>query len=128
MEEYYNGGSFGKVKERFKDRSKKTKERTKQMLSKQAVKIAQRAEEHEPFINKVTHLLGVLGFGAFCFILGASQYLLYSFLSYIYPTNFISNIRQGHRIFDMFIVSSILLLFLFDGSTTDSRNGITIFS
>uniref|UniRef100_A0A0V0GJE5 Glycerophosphocholine acyltransferase 1 n=1 Tax=Solanum chacoense TaxID=4108 RepID=A0A0V0GJE5_SOLCH len=28
----------------------------------------------------------------------------------------------------MFIVSSILLLFLFDGSTTDSRNGITIFS
>ncbi|WMV30125.1 hypothetical protein MTR67_023510, partial [Solanum verrucosum] len=49
----------------------KTKERTKQMLSKQAVKIAQRAEEHEPFINKVTHLLGVLGFGAFCFILGA---------------------------------------------------------
>ncbi|XP_060215632.1 glycerophosphocholine acyltransferase 1-like [Lycium barbarum] len=73
MEEY-NGDSFGKVKQRFKDRPKKmaqTKEKTKQMLSKQAVKIAQRAEEHERFIHKVTHLLGVLGFGAFCFILGA---------------------------------------------------------
>ncbi|KAL2555260.1 hypothetical protein Fot_08879 [Forsythia ovata] len=76
-----NGNSFGKVKLRFKDRSKKvaqTKEmlskqadQTKQILSKQAVKIAKQAEEHERFINKVTHLLGVLGFGAFCFILGA---------------------------------------------------------
>ncbi|KAK6784507.1 hypothetical protein RDI58_017962 [Solanum bulbocastanum] len=36
-----NGHSFGKVKQRFKDRS------------------------------QVTHLMGVLGFGAFCFILGA---------------------------------------------------------
>ncbi|KAL2534322.1 hypothetical protein Adt_07673 [Abeliophyllum distichum] len=76
-----NGNSFGEVKQRFKDRSKKvaqTKEmlskqavQTKQILSKQAVKIAKQAEEHERFINKVTHLLGVLGFGAFCFILGA---------------------------------------------------------
>ncbi|KAH0669603.1 hypothetical protein KY285_023765 [Solanum tuberosum] len=89
MDEYYNGDSFGKVKERFKDRSKKTKERTKQMLSKQAVKIAQRAEEHEPFINKVTHLLGVLGFGAFCFILGASQFKKwhYYLLDFCYYAN-----------------------------------------
>nr|KYP57582.1 hypothetical protein KK1_003847 [Cajanus cajan] len=41
------------------------------MLSKQAVKIAKQAEEHERFINKVTHLVGVLGFGGFCFLLGA---------------------------------------------------------
>ncbi|KAG6421099.1 hypothetical protein SASPL_117648 [Salvia splendens] len=42
-----------------------------EMLSKQAGKIAKQAEEHENFINKVTHLLGVLFFGGFCFILGA---------------------------------------------------------
>ncbi|KAJ8526524.1 hypothetical protein K7X08_029001 [Anisodus acutangulus] len=66
-----NVHSFGKVKQRFKDRSQKTKEKTKQILSKQAAQIAKRAEEHERFINKVTHLMGVLGFGAFCFILGA---------------------------------------------------------
>ncbi|CAI9779884.1 unnamed protein product [Fraxinus pennsylvanica] len=76
-----NVDSFGKVKQRFKDRSQKvaqTKEilskqavQTKQILSKQAVKIAKQAEEHEIFINKVTYFLGVLGFGAFCFILGA---------------------------------------------------------
>ncbi|XP_047308343.1 glycerophosphocholine acyltransferase 1 [Impatiens glandulifera] len=69
------------VKQRFKDRSKKvaeTKEmlarravKSKEILSKQAVKIAKQAEEHERFINKVTHLCGVLGFGAFCFLLGA---------------------------------------------------------
>ncbi|XP_057768206.1 glycerophosphocholine acyltransferase 1-like [Salvia miltiorrhiza] len=77
-----NGDSYrNKVKQRLKDRSKKvaqTKEmiskqavQTKEILSKQAVKIAKQAEEHESFINKVTHLLGVLGFGGFCFILGA---------------------------------------------------------
>ncbi|KAB5514087.1 hypothetical protein DKX38_027993 [Salix brachista] len=76
-----NGDSFEKVKQRLKDRSKKmaqTKEilskqanQTKEILSKQAVKIAKQAEEHERFINKVTHLLGVLGFGGFCFLLGA---------------------------------------------------------
>eukprot|EP00252_Welwitschia_mirabilis_P018175 TRINITY_DN40424_c0_g1_i1.p1 TRINITY_DN40424_c0_g1~~TRINITY_DN40424_c0_g1_i1.p1 ORF type:complete len:371 (+),score=47.21 TRINITY_DN40424_c0_g1_i1:119-1231(+) len=44
---------------------------TKQILSKQAKKIAEQAEEHERFINKVTHCLGVLGFGAFCFLLGS---------------------------------------------------------
>ncbi|XP_027148150.1 uncharacterized membrane protein C776.05-like isoform X1 [Coffea eugenioides] len=32
---------------------------------------AKRAEEHERFINKVTYLLSVLGFGTFCFLLGA---------------------------------------------------------
>uniref|UniRef100_A0A2P2KCX8 Glycerophosphocholine acyltransferase 1 n=2 Tax=Rhizophora mucronata TaxID=61149 RepID=A0A2P2KCX8_RHIMU len=66
--------SFEKVKQMLKDRSMKvvqTKDKTKEILSKQAVKIAKRAEQHEIFINKVTHLLGVLGFGAFCFILGA---------------------------------------------------------
>lgn len=71
-----NGGgdSLHKVKLRFRDRSKKvaqTKEMTKQMISKQAERIAQRAEEHERFINKVTHLIGVLGFGGFCYLLGA---------------------------------------------------------
>ncbi|KAL3623631.1 glycerophosphocholine acyltransferase [Castilleja foliolosa] len=77
-----NSDSYGnKVKLRLKDPSKKvaqTKEmlskqavQTKEILSKQAVKIAKQAEEHERFINKVTHLMGVLGFGGFCFILGA---------------------------------------------------------
>ncbi|KZV53152.1 hypothetical protein F511_19006 [Dorcoceras hygrometricum] len=75
------GNSYGQVKLRFTDRSKavaQTKEmlskqadQTKQILSKQADKIAKQAEEHERFINKVTHLLGVLGFGGFCFVLGA---------------------------------------------------------
>ncbi|WRX32374.1 hypothetical protein QQP08_024861, partial [Theobroma cacao] len=78
-----DGDSSGTLKLRFKDRSEKvakTKEmlskqavQTKEMLSKQAVKIAKQAEEHERFINKVTHLLGVLGFGGFCFLLGASE-------------------------------------------------------
>ncbi|KAH9297865.1 hypothetical protein KI387_029547, partial [Taxus chinensis] len=44
---------------------------TKSILSKQAKKIAKQAEEHESFINKVTHFLGVLGFGTFCFLLGS---------------------------------------------------------
>ncbi|CAK9144159.1 unnamed protein product [Ilex paraguariensis] len=72
--EYWNAVSFGKVKQRFKDRFKRvaqTKEKTKQILSKHADKIAKQAEEHERFINKVTHLLGVLGFGAVSFLLGA---------------------------------------------------------
>ncbi|XP_071716265.1 glycerophosphocholine acyltransferase 1 [Rutidosis leptorrhynchoides] len=69
-----NGHRFQNVKERFKDRSKKvaeTKEKTKEIFSKQAVKIAKRAEEHESFITKVTHFMGVFAFGGFCFILGA---------------------------------------------------------
>ncbi|XVF48943.1 hypothetical protein PTKIN_Ptkin03bG0228700 [Pterospermum kingtungense] len=78
---HLNGDSPGTVNRRFKDRAEKvakTKEmlskqavQTKKMLSKHAVKIAKQAEEHERFINKVTHLLGVLGFGGFCFLLGA---------------------------------------------------------
>ncbi|KAI3694422.1 hypothetical protein L1987_77387 [Smallanthus sonchifolius] len=51
-----NGGCrFSRVKQRLKDRSKKvaqTKERTKEILSKQAVLIAKHAEEHESFITK----------------------------------------------------------------------------
>ncbi|KAK4853790.1 hypothetical protein QYF36_014674 [Acer negundo] len=70
-----NGDSFGTVKQRLKDRSQeimsKRAVQTKEILSKQAVKIAKQAEEHERFINKVTHLMGVLGFGGFCFVLGA---------------------------------------------------------
>ncbi|KAM7513014.1 hypothetical protein LguiB_011889 [Lonicera macranthoides] len=88
-----NGDSFDKLNQKIKDRSKKvaqTKEifskqavQTKEILSKQAVKIAKQAEEHERFINKVTHLLGVLGFGAFCFILGARpQDIRYDFCYY----------------------------------------------
>nr|ACU22841.1 unknown [Glycine max] len=74
--EYSNGDeSPPKPRQRFRDRSKemlsKQAVQTKQMLSKQAVKIAKQAEEHERFINKVTHLVGVLGFGGFCFLLGA---------------------------------------------------------
>ncbi|GFP79503.1 uncharacterized membrane protein ygr149w [Phtheirospermum japonicum] len=61
-----NGYLYGnKVKLRLKDPSKF---RPKRSCPKQAVKIAKQAEEHERFINKVTHLLGVLGFGGFCFI------------------------------------------------------------
>ncbi|KAI8022264.1 putative membrane protein C776.05 [Camellia lanceoleosa] len=80
-ENYVNGDSFEKVKQTVRDRSKKvaqTKEilsqqavKSKEILSKQAVKIAKQAEEHERFINKVTYLCSVLGFGAFCFLLGA---------------------------------------------------------
>lgn len=76
-----NGNSFERVKQGIKDRSKKvaqTKEmlskqanQTKQILSQQAVKIAKQAEKNESFINKVTHLLSVLGFGGSCFLMGA---------------------------------------------------------
>uniref|UniRef100_M8CBS5 Glycerophosphocholine acyltransferase 1 n=1 Tax=Aegilops tauschii TaxID=37682 RepID=M8CBS5_AEGTA len=41
------------------------------MRSHGAVKIATKAEEHQRFIFKVTHLMGVLGFGTFCYLLGA---------------------------------------------------------
>ncbi|GMP62737.1 hypothetical protein CsSME_00024723 [Camellia sinensis var. sinensis] len=80
-ENYVNGDSLEKVKQTVRDRSKKvaqTKEilseqavKSKEILSKQAVKIAKQAKEHERFINKVTYLCSVLGFGAFCFLLGA---------------------------------------------------------
>lgn len=72
--EEVNEHSFEKVKQKLKDRSKKvreTKEKTKKIISEQAEKIAKQAEEHEKFINKVTYLCGVLGFGGFCFLLGA---------------------------------------------------------
>ncbi|KAL4571826.1 hypothetical protein LXL04_018591 [Taraxacum kok-saghyz] len=70
----YGGRRFQRVKQRLKDRSRRvvqTKEKTKEILSKQAVKIAKHAEEHERFITKVTHFIGVFAYGAFCFILGA---------------------------------------------------------
>ncbi|KAK9060829.1 hypothetical protein SSX86_021535 [Deinandra increscens subsp. villosa] len=75
-DDYYqsNGHRFQNVKQRLKDRSKRvaeTKEKTKEILSKQAVKIAKQAEQHESFITKVTHFMGVFAFGGFCFILGA---------------------------------------------------------
>ncbi|WCJ42739.1 Glycerophosphocholine acyltransferase 1 [Euphorbia peplus] len=77
-EESSNGDSFQKVKQRLKDRSMRVAQKkeilsnqTKEILSKQAVKIAKQAEEHESFLSKVTHFLGVLGFGGFCFLLGA---------------------------------------------------------
>ncbi|GJM94075.1 hypothetical protein PR202_ga10689 [Eleusine coracana subsp. coracana] len=44
---------------------RRRRDQAKAILSKQAVKIATKAEEHERFIFKVTHLLGVLGFGGF---------------------------------------------------------------
>ncbi|CAN1185844.1 Glycerophosphocholine acyltransferase 1 [Linum perenne] len=77
-----NGGqSNATMKQRLKDRTKTvvhTKEmlskqaiQTKEILSKQAVKIAKQAEEHERFINKLTHFIGVFGFGGFCYLLGA---------------------------------------------------------
>ena len=51
---------------------RRLRDRSKEALSKQAVKIAKRAEAHEIFINKITHLLSVLGFCGFFFLLGAS--------------------------------------------------------
>ncbi|KMS96096.1 hypothetical protein BVRB_002080 [Beta vulgaris subsp. vulgaris] len=72
--EEVNGHSFQKVKQRLKDRTKRvseTKEKTKKIISEHAERIAKQAEEHERFINKVTYLCGVLGFGGFCFLLGA---------------------------------------------------------
>ncbi|CAM0881517.1 unnamed protein product [Alopecurus aequalis] len=50
---------------------RRKRDQAKEILSKQAVKIATKAEEHERFIFKVTHLMGVLGFGTFCYLLGA---------------------------------------------------------
>ncbi|XWS72225.1 hypothetical protein CRYUN_Cryun02cG0021700 [Craigia yunnanensis] len=101
--ENVNGDSPGTVNRRFKERAEKvakTKEmlskqavQTKEMLSKQAVKIAKQAEEHERFINKVTHLLGVLGFGGFCFLLGARPqdipYVYYLFYVTFVPLRWI---------------------------------------
>ncbi|CAI0387427.1 unnamed protein product [Linum tenue] len=78
-----NDGDSGAsdLKQRLRDRTKtvvQTKEilskqatQTKAKIAKQAVKIAKQAEEHERFINKVTHFLGVFGFGGFCYLLGA---------------------------------------------------------
>ncbi|KNA22041.1 hypothetical protein SOVF_037700 [Spinacia oleracea] len=69
-----NEHSFEKVKQRLIDRSKKvaeTRDKTKKIISEHAERIAKQAEEHERFINKVTYLCGVLGFGGFCFLLGA---------------------------------------------------------
>ncbi|KAK8970648.1 hypothetical protein KSP40_PGU009703 [Platanthera guangdongensis] len=76
-----DGEAFGKMRRRIVEHSKKVAEtkvklsmqagQTKEILSKQADKIAKRAEEHERFITKVTHFLGVVGFGGFCYILGA---------------------------------------------------------
>ncbi|KAH0672693.1 hypothetical protein KY290_024923 [Solanum tuberosum] len=134
MEEYYNGDSFGKVKERFKDRSKKTKERTKQMLSKQAVKIAQRAEEHEPFINKVTHLLGVLGFGAFCFILGAKPQdirYVYSFFYLIFvPLRWIYyRFKKWHYyLLDFCYYANTIFIIMLLGFPTNERFFMVCFS
>ncbi|KAE8678744.1 threonine synthase [Hibiscus syriacus] len=95
-----NGDSSGKVRRRFKDRTEemlsKQAVQTKEMLSKQAAKIAKQAEEHERLINKATHLLGVLGF---CFLLGARP----QDIPYVSP------------------------LSLFDGYTIALRNGIIIF-
>ncbi|KAL0917903.1 hypothetical protein M5K25_013009 [Dendrobium thyrsiflorum] len=76
-----DGEGLRKMRKKIADHSRKVAEtkvklskqaeQTKEILSKQADKIAKRAEEHERFITKVTHLLGVLGFGGFCYILGA---------------------------------------------------------
>ncbi|NP_001130177.1 hypothetical protein Zm00014a_031975 [Zea mays] len=50
---------------------RRRRDQAKAILSTQAVRIATKAEQHERFIFKVTHLLGVLGFGGFCYLLGA---------------------------------------------------------
>ncbi|XP_020595390.1 uncharacterized membrane protein C776.05 [Phalaenopsis equestris] len=75
------GEGLRKMRQKIADQSRrvaetkvklsKQAEQTKEILSKQADKIAKRAEEHERFITKVTYLLSVLGFGGFCYILGA---------------------------------------------------------
>eukprot|EP00246_Nothoceros_aenigmaticus_P004323 TRINITY_DN15828_c0_g1_i1.p1 TRINITY_DN15828_c0_g1~~TRINITY_DN15828_c0_g1_i1.p1 ORF type:complete len:355 (-),score=31.99 TRINITY_DN15828_c0_g1_i1:398-1462(-) len=44
---------------------------TRKILSKHAEEIARRAEEHQAFINKLTYCVGVVSFGAFCFLLGS---------------------------------------------------------
>lgn len=54
---------------------------TKTVLSKHAKRLAKKADEHEQLIMKVTYSLGVLGFGLFCFMLGARPHdipLLYA--------------------------------------------------
>ncbi|KAK2358624.1 glycerophosphocholine acyltransferase [Trifolium repens] len=57
------------MKQRLREESKNSP--MKEIISKHAIKFAKHAEEHEKFINKFTHLVGVLGYGAFCFLLGA---------------------------------------------------------
>lgn len=44
---------------------------TKQALKKHAVRMANRAHQHETLINKIMYSLGVLSFGTFCFLLGS---------------------------------------------------------
>ncbi|KAJ0745671.1 putative glycerophosphocholine acyltransferase 1 [Helianthus annuus] len=56
-----NGHGFQTVKDRSR-RVAETKEKTKEILSKQAVKIAKQAEEHESFITKVHTYKSLCGF------------------------------------------------------------------
>ncbi|XP_045812115.1 glycerophosphocholine acyltransferase 1-like isoform X2 [Trifolium pratense] len=55
----------------IKQREESKHKQMKEFISKHAIKFAKHAEEYENFINKFTHLVGVLGYGAFCFLLGA---------------------------------------------------------
>ncbi|GMN53055.1 hypothetical protein TIFTF001_022188 [Ficus carica] len=64
-QEETNGDSYQQVKQSLKDRSKKVAQ-TKELLSKQAVQTKEILSK-----QAVTHLLGVLSFGGFCFLLGA---------------------------------------------------------
>ncbi|CAI5534871.1 unnamed protein product [Closterium sp. Naga37s-1] len=47
---------------------------TKAVLSRQAKRLARKADELEHVISKVTYCLGVLCFGIFCFLLGSRPY------------------------------------------------------
>ncbi|CAM6050119.1 unnamed protein product [Sphagnum compactum] len=62
--------SFTKGKKPFRNQQKKIL-KTKELITKQAGKIAKRADEHEAFITKVTYSMGVAAFGTFCFLLGS---------------------------------------------------------
>eukprot|EP00850_Spirogloea_muscicola_P022634 SM000304S11856 [mRNA] locus=s304:118630:122224:- [translate_table: standard] len=44
---------------------------TKDAVKRQTERIAQKADEHEHLINKVTYCVGVVAFGALCFMMGA---------------------------------------------------------
>nr|CAA74991.1 putative glycoprotein [Sorghum bicolor] len=82
---------------------RRRRDQAKAILSKQAVKIATKAEQHDSFIFKVTHLLGVLDLGDFA-------------ISWV----------PDHRMCHMCTAYSISYSFRSAGFTTATRNGLTI--
>ncbi|CAJ2649928.1 unnamed protein product [Trifolium pratense] len=70
-EEFSNAQSPSSNMKQRKESKHNQNSPVKEIISKHVINFAKHAEEYENFINKFTHLIGVLGYGAFCFLLGA---------------------------------------------------------